>query len=505
MTENHGVLVLKNAHVIDPVQRIDRVADVIVADGRIQSVGEGPAPAGAQTVDLTGCYLTPGWIDIHVHAYGTLGFGDPDAIGVHQGVTSFVDAGGTGIDTLDEFMALLHGRTATSLYAGPHVHPFGILGFEDGERGLKSIAIAKWFDWVAAHPGTVRYIKVPAYGLETTGPINLGKGLAKLLRLPLYVHVGEIQPKPAHPQSVDATVEATFRVCEAGDIITHIYHNNPGRLLDADGKLMPYVKEAERRGVLFDTSFGGYNFSWDVAEKAIAQGLLPHFISSDLQQFNVLGPCFSLANVMTVFLKLGLPLHALVEGVTSRPAAALSLADVAGSLRPGRPADITVFRLESGSFELSDCYTRKRTAETRIVPVMAFKNGRRFDCDVTLAQDERNWFMQVSQDRVPPAAEKLSARQIAFLGSLAKALDAVDWQIKPNERPDLDKAILLQDIVYRTQRTHSLTLRDALTAIFDCFIENPFTMQIGLFLIRLERPFALERLNKVAGRQMAMA
>ena len=56
------------------------------------------------------------------------------------------------------------------------------------------------------------------------------------------------------------------------------------------------------------SGFGGYNFSWDVAEKAFAQDLVPHTISSDLQQFNVVRPVKSLANVMSAMLRLGMPL-----------------------------------------------------------------------------------------------------------------------------------------------------------------------------------------------------
>ena len=60
--------------------------------------------------------------------------------------------------------------------------------------------------------------------------------------------------------------------------------------------------------MLFDLGFGGYNFSWDVAEKAFAQGVIPHTISSDLQQFNVVRPAKSLANVMSLMMRLGLTL-----------------------------------------------------------------------------------------------------------------------------------------------------------------------------------------------------
>src|SRR4029078_10363416 len=110
-------VLLKGAHVIDPGQGIDGVQDIALENGKIRPV-EG-LPSDVETIDLMGSYLTPGWIDIHVHIYGTLGFADPDSIGVCQGVTSYVEAGGPGIGTLDEFLALL-GNTEikTTLYAG---------------------------------------------------------------------------------------------------------------------------------------------------------------------------------------------------------------------------------------------------------------------------------------------------------------------------------------------------------------------------------------------------
>ena len=91
-----ATIVLKGAHVIDPSQGIDRIADVLVVDGKIGAVGDVAVPPGAEVIDLAGHYISPGWIDLHVHAYGTLGFANPDSIGVYQGVTSFVEAGGPG-------------------------------------------------------------------------------------------------------------------------------------------------------------------------------------------------------------------------------------------------------------------------------------------------------------------------------------------------------------------------------------------------------------------------
>jgi dihydroorotase len=97
-------LVLTGGHVMDPEQGIDRVADVHVAGGKIEFIGSREITQDVKVVDVSGNYVSAGWVDIHVHAYGTLGFARPDTVGVYQGVTTFVDAGGPGIGVLDEFM-----------------------------------------------------------------------------------------------------------------------------------------------------------------------------------------------------------------------------------------------------------------------------------------------------------------------------------------------------------------------------------------------------------------
>ena len=57
-------------------------------------------------------------------------------------------------------------------------------------------------------------------------------------------------------------------------------------------------------------------------------------------------------------MRLGLTLPQVIERVTRNPAKAISLTDRAGSLKPGLPADITVFRVNSGEYDISDCYTQ---------------------------------------------------------------------------------------------------------------------------------------------------
>ena len=489
-------IVVTGGHVIDPAQGIDRIADVLIENGRITRVGDGPIPEDAEVVDAAGHHVSPGFVDIHIHAYGTLGFADPDSLGIWQGVTSFVEAGGPGIGTFDEFLAMLDGRTVTDLYAGLWLRPMGLIGvnyIEGDARSLMEISIAKWMDAVADHGDVLRYVKIGAFGRYGTGPIKIGKGLAEILGIPAYYHIGEFQEMP--PQ---ITTAEAFRAAGPGDMITHVYHGNPGGTLDDDGNVLDVVRDAERRGVLFDVGFGGYNFSWRVAERAYAQGLVPHIISSDLQQHNVNGPVYSLANVMSVMLHLGLTLNEAIERVTIAPARAISIDDRAGSLGPGMPADVTVFKVAEGEVELADCQLVTRTAERAIIPVMAFKNGVRYDTDLMRCRDEKNWFWQISEEVVPERAASLDTRQREFLAALAARLEPESWKIESAERLDIYAAMNLQDLFHEVRARAAIPLRDALEAVYASFLASPFTMQIGLFLFRLDKDFAMERLRTVA-------
>lgn len=62
-------LIIKNALVIDPAQKIEQKLDILVEDGRIRSLGAGmKPPAGCAVHDAADLWLMPGAIDMHVHA-----------------------------------------------------------------------------------------------------------------------------------------------------------------------------------------------------------------------------------------------------------------------------------------------------------------------------------------------------------------------------------------------------------------------------------------------------
>ncbi|MFA6135366.1 MAG: dihydroorotase [Phycisphaerae bacterium] len=58
---------IKNGRVIDPANGIDKVADVVIAKGKIVSVGKARSAAARQTIDAKGKIVCPGLIDLHVH------------------------------------------------------------------------------------------------------------------------------------------------------------------------------------------------------------------------------------------------------------------------------------------------------------------------------------------------------------------------------------------------------------------------------------------------------
>jgi dihydroorotase len=204
---------------------------------------------------------------------------------------------------------------------------------------------------------------------------------------------------------------------------------------------------------------------------------------------------------MSAMIRLGMTVPQVIERVTRNPAKALSLADRAGSLKPGMPADITVFRVETGDYEIADCYTKVRKAEKHIVPVLTFKNGKRFEADLALAQEESNWFLQIAEDHVPSRARTLSERQRSFLNALAASLSPVNWELSSAERLDIEKALELQEIFHQVRGKQGLSLKDALQSVYASFLDQNFTMQIGLLLLRLERPFAIQRLRDVSGQR----
>src|SRR5690349_19378928 len=61
-------LIIKGGRVLDPPQRIDRVADVAIKSGKIAAIRPNiAASSAAEVIEAGGKLVTPGLIDIHCH------------------------------------------------------------------------------------------------------------------------------------------------------------------------------------------------------------------------------------------------------------------------------------------------------------------------------------------------------------------------------------------------------------------------------------------------------
>ena len=63
------MLLLKNGTILDPYTDTDKKSDILIGDdGLIHRIApEIPPITGAQVLDVTGCTISPGLVDVHVH------------------------------------------------------------------------------------------------------------------------------------------------------------------------------------------------------------------------------------------------------------------------------------------------------------------------------------------------------------------------------------------------------------------------------------------------------
>jgi len=60
-------LIIRNAHIVDPANKLDEVLDLHVKDRKIVKWGKDIKSEGAKVFDAKGLHLMPGFIDLHVH------------------------------------------------------------------------------------------------------------------------------------------------------------------------------------------------------------------------------------------------------------------------------------------------------------------------------------------------------------------------------------------------------------------------------------------------------
>ncbi|XP_067016985.1 deacetylase EF_0837-like isoform X2 [Acropora muricata] len=355
-------LIIRNGRVIDPANDLNEIADVGVKEKKITSVVPHIEERGQEEFDASGCIVTPGLIDCHVHIYQhvtPLGV-NVDETCLARGVTSVVDAGSAGATT---FPGLLKGGECDSLN---QVDPDLCIKCINQNRDL-IVGVKVRLSASVANDGANEE-EAFRRALSVTAKNNV----------PLMTHhtFSTVPVVETNLEQKSLTCPGSLR---AGDIYTHCFHGFPSTIINPDtGQIYSDAHNARKRGVLFDMGHGQGSFSWTVAEICAKEGFWPDIISSDLHVESVDGPAYDLLTVMSKMLHVGMPLIDIIKSVTMTPAAAIGRIDLIGSLSLGRPADITVIRIEKVDFDLEDCHAHLRRIKQRFVPVAVWKDGVRF-------------------------------------------------------------------------------------------------------------------------------
>jgi dihydroorotase len=373
-------LIIKGGTVIDPANGVHGLNDVAVEAGKIARVSPNiPAEEGRRVLDVKGKMVTPGLIDLHTHVYdGVNGNGvNPDLGGVRAGVTTMVDAGSSGCDTFGGFPKHIIPNNATEVIPFLHICRTGLATTPD-IFSPASIDLDKTIQVAEAHRGVVKGIKArmvsPALEIMGIEMPKLAKRAAKEAGIKLMVHIGDTE-KRYDPD----VIRDLLPIMEEGDIVTHLFTANPGGVIDRNGKLVDEAREANDRGVWLDTAHGRMNFSFDIGQRILDQGLLPHCISTDLTLPGRQNTVHSMTEMLTRFLALGFTMEQVIEMSTINPAKALGEEERLGSLGVGKQADISVLDMEEGDWVLYDVVGGSRKFDRAVVPVLAVKRGEVFE------------------------------------------------------------------------------------------------------------------------------
>jgi dihydroorotase len=369
-------LLLKGGHVIDARNGIDAVMDVAVANGKIAAVRAGIEPGSAkQVIDVAGLYVTPGLIDIHVHAFATTGVrgawaGDnsilPDGFSFRTGVTTVVDAGSSGWRNFEDFRRTVIDRASTRVLAMLNIAGFGMLT-DVPEQNIHDMDAKATADMAGRHRDVVVGIKSAHYQGPEWVSVDRAVEAGRIAGLPVMVDFGYFREERPYYQLVSEHLRP-------GDISTHMFRG-PVPYVDADGRVLDYLTQARARGVVFDVGHGGGSFVFRTMIPAVRAGFYPDTISTDLHTGSMNGGMMDMLTTMSKFLVTGMSLQEVVARSTDRPARVIRRLEL-GHLTPGADADVAVLRVLDGTFGYADGARGTITGTRRLLCEMTLRAGR---------------------------------------------------------------------------------------------------------------------------------
>jgi len=375
-------ILLKGGHVIDPKNHIDAPMDVAVKEGKIYQVAKDiPANLAMKVVDVRGMYVTPGLVDMHVHAFhGTdrdayIANGwdalPPDGFTFRAGVTTVVDAGSAGWRNFREFKSQTIDRSQTRILAFLNITGVGMASRFEEQDVTDMNPVMTAYMITRLFPDILVGVKSSHYWGPDFTQVDRAVEAGNLANLPVMVDLGEHHP----PLPIE---ELFMKHLRPGDIWTHTYANAPADRevpVDENGQVKPFIFEAQKRGIIFDVGHGGGAFHWKQAIPSIRQGFITDVISSDLHIGSMNGGMKDMANLLSKFLNMGLSLQDVILRATWNPAKVIKRPGL-GNLDVGAEADVAVFTLRKGDFGFLDVRGTKMKGTQKLEAELTLRAGK---------------------------------------------------------------------------------------------------------------------------------
>lgn len=374
-TQHRFDLLLQHGHVVDAKNGISAIRDVGIKDGKVAAVAEHLDAADAlKTVDVSGLYVSPGLVDIHVHVYGSTGernsyAGDnslfPDGYMLRVGVTSVADAGCSGWRNFEDFKEHIIDRSKTRVFAFINIVGAGMRGprFEDNTEDMEPGPAA---EMAKKYKNIVVGFKTAHYAKPDWTSVDHAVEAGKLANLPVMVDFGNDFPQ----RPIEDLLTKHLR---PGDIYTHCYSGLRRELLN--GKVNPGMIAGRQRGVIFDVGHGGGSFAWRIAVPMMQQGFLPDSISTDIHIGSMNSGMKDMDNLMSKFLALGMSVDDVIAKSTWNPAKEIHHEEL-GNLSVGASADVAVLRVENGHFGFTDMYGARMDGTQKFVCELTLRDGK---------------------------------------------------------------------------------------------------------------------------------
>ena len=360
-------LVLHGGDVLDPASGTRGHLDIAFKGDRVSGIAAGLTADTA--IDVAGSIVVPGLIDLHSHVFEGIGEGvNADAYGLVRGTTTTVDGGSAGARSFGAFRAITS-RTRSRTLSWLNLSSIGQVDLRVGE-----LLMAPWIDVdSAARTADANRDLIIGFKARLSTYVCGGTSLPVLRAvreagertgLPFMVHIGDS----------GESLSEVLPLLRPGDVVTHTLTGRKNGILGPDGAILPAVREARARGVLFDAARGRNHVSFPVMQAAVDQGFLPDSLATDVTITTGADAAFGLPLMMTHLRSFGVSLDDIVRMVTVNPARAIRRDDL-GHLSVGGIGDATVLRVEPGAYTVTDVDGRTREASERVVAVGVVRGG----------------------------------------------------------------------------------------------------------------------------------